>query len=82
MEGGSSGGGDDGSPPAQLHLRTPAVKLDSNCINGRYAFQWDFYNLSLSVDFTDFKGQKAGGGYGGGGGGGGRGEERRGEREG
>ena len=48
------------APPARLHLRTRAVKLDSNCINGGLCLPVGFFilSLSLSAHFTRFKGRK------------------------
>ena len=37
------------APPARLHLRTRAVKLDSNCINGGLCLPVGFFILSLSL---------------------------------
>lgn len=55
-----SGGweGGDIAPPARLHLRMRAVKLDSNCINGGLCLPVGFFILSLYVHFTRFKGRK------------------------
>lgn len=50
--------GGNSAPPARLHLRTWAVKLDSNCINGGLCLPVGFFILSLSVHFTHFKGRK------------------------
>lgn len=55
-------GGVTAAPPARLHLRTRAVKLDSNCINGGLCLPVGFFilslSLSLSAHFTRFKGRK------------------------
>ena len=42
------------APPARLHLRTRAVKLDSNCINGGLCLPVGFFILSLSLSLCAF----------------------------
>lgn len=41
--------GGNSAPPARLHLRTRAVKLDSNCINGGLCLPVGFFIFSLSL---------------------------------